>query len=252
MRILFTCVGRRVELIQGFREAAASLRTDLVIYGTDISPTAPAMQFCDEKRIVPRIRDQEYIPTLLRICREEGIDAVIPTIDTDLMLLSVHAPLFEEAGTRVIVSGREEIAVCRDKRLTSALFRSAGLKSPSTCDCVETYAGGFPAFIKPKDGSSSVFAYRADNADALKSFSERVPDYIIQPFISGVEYTVDVFCDFNGEPIYITPRIRHEVRAGEVLKTEIVQDERMIGEIRCLLKQYHPCGAITVQLIREN
>ena len=40
--------------------------------------------------------------------------------------------------------------------------------------------------------------------------------------------TLDAFCDFEGHPILITPRIRLAVRAGEVLKTEIAQDETII------------------------
>ena len=84
------------------------------------------------------------------------------------------------------------------------------------------------------------------------TFSEIVPDYIIQPYISGTEYTVDAFCDFDGNPIFVTPRIRLAVRAGEVLKTKIDQDEKIIAEMQRLLEKYKPCGAITVQLIRDD
>ena len=52
-----------------------------------------------------------------------------------------------------------------------------------------------------------------------------VEDYIIQPFVSGREFTIDIFCDFEGNPIYITPRERMQVRAGEVLKTQICIDK---------------------------
>ena len=106
--------------------------------------------------------------------------------------------------------------------------------------------------FKPKDGSSSIFAYKAENEEELKAFSEQVPDYIIQPFIKGTEYTVDIFCDFDGKPVYITPRIRQAVRAGEVLKTKIVQDEKIITEMMSLVADYKPCGQITVQMIRQE
>ena len=86
----------------------------------------------------------------------------------------------------------------------------------------------------------------------LESFAQQVPDYIIQPYISGTEYTVDIFCDFEGNPIFITPRIRLAVRAGEVLKTKITQDKQIIGEMKQLIKDYAPCGQITVQMIRQD
>ena len=42
------------------------------------------------------------------------------------------------------------------------------------------------------------------------------------------------------------------MRAGEVLKTEISQDAQIIEEMQRLVADYKPCGALTVQLIREE
>jgi hypothetical protein len=39
--ILFTCVGRRVELLEAFRSAAFDLGIDLLIIGTDTSAAVP-------------------------------------------------------------------------------------------------------------------------------------------------------------------------------------------------------------------
>ena len=64
MKLLFTSVGRRVELIQAFRKAADRLNIGLKIYGADISDSAPALAFCDHTVIVPRIYDEKYIPEL--------------------------------------------------------------------------------------------------------------------------------------------------------------------------------------------
>ena len=126
------------------------------------------------------------------------------------------------------------------------------MNSPHPVSDWKEYKEGYPAFIKPKDGSSSVFAYKVDNETELKAYAEQVPDYIIQPFVEGTEYTIDVFCDFEGKPIYITPRIRLAVRAGEVLKTKIIQDDKIISEIKQLIDDYRPCGQITVQMIRKK
>ena len=52
MKILFTSVGRRVELMQAFRKAADELNIGLTIIGADITESAPALYFCDETRIV--------------------------------------------------------------------------------------------------------------------------------------------------------------------------------------------------------
>ena len=61
MRILFTGVGRRIELIQAFRNAALELNIDLKIYGADITGTAPALAYCDYVRKVVPMKDPGYI-----------------------------------------------------------------------------------------------------------------------------------------------------------------------------------------------
>lgn len=265
MKILFTSVGRRVELMQAFRKAAdelksfGELKNELIIIGADITDTAPALYFCDETRIVPRIKDETYIPVLLDICERKNIDCLIPTIDTDLLLLAENKKRFESIGTKVLISAVDKVKICRDKNFTADYFHSLGLKSPRPVNTVEKYEdeikegkAGFPAFIKPKDGSSSIDAYKVNNLENLRVYAEKIGDYIIQPYISGREYTIDIFCDYEGNPVYITPRERVAVRAGEVLKTRIEQDDTMIAEMQMLINDFKPCGQITVQLIREE
>ncbi len=259
MKIVFTSVGRRVELVQAFRNAANELNISLTIIGADVTDSAPALQFCDKTEIVCKIKEPNYIPTLLDICNREKVDCLIPTIDTDLLLLANHKADFERIGTKVLISAPEKVAICRDKNYTAEYFLSLGLNSPLPVNDVVKYEQGievgtfgFPAFIKPKDGSSSIDAYRVDRLADLKTYAQKIGDYIIQPFIAGREFTIDIFCDYEGNPVYITPRERLAVRAGEVLKTKITQDEKMIEEMLTLIKDYKPCGQITVQLIHEE
>lgn len=54
-RILFTGVGRRIELLQAFRNAALVLNKELKIYGADMAGTAPALAYCDYTRKVVAI-----------------------------------------------------------------------------------------------------------------------------------------------------------------------------------------------------
>lgn len=252
LHLLFTSVGRRVELIRMFRRAADILGVRLVITGTDISPTAPALAFCDYGVAVPRISSPDYIPTLVQLCRETQVDGLIPTIDTDLLPLAMEKQRFEDVGTRVFISDPDKIHICRNKCATADYLLSLGLYAPRAVMKVSDYQEGFPAFIKPIDGSSSVGANRADTLEELEMYAKQLGRYMIQPFARGTEYTVDIFCDDRGNPVYITPRIRMAVRAGEVLKTKIHNQENIISEMHTLLKAFKPCGPITVQLIRNN
>lgn len=252
MRILFTGVGRRIELLQAFRNAALVLNIDLKIYGADTDGTAPALAYCDYTRHVVSMKDPKYINNLLRICREDSINLIIPTIDTDLLVLSENKRKFEAAGTRVMISAPDKIKICRDKNNTSQFFVDCGLHAPMPVNDWKQYKSGYPAFIKPKDGSSSINAFKIENTEELEIYADQVEDYIVQPFISGREYTIDIFCDWDGNPISIVPRERLQVRAGEVLKTQICLDKTMIEESKKLCAAFKPCGPMTVQLIKDN
>lgn len=252
MNILFTGVGRRIELLQAFRNAALVLNKDLKIYGADMAGTAPALAYCDFVRKVVAMNAPEYIDNLLSICKEDDIDLLIPTIDTDLLVLSENKDKFELIGTNVMISDPEKIKICRDKNNTSQFFVDCGLKAPMPVNNWKDYDAGYPAFIKPKDGSSSIDAYKVENREELEVYANQVDDYIVQPFVDGKEYTIDIFCDWDGNPISIVPRERMQVRAGEVLKTRIELDENMIEESKTLCKYFNPCGPMTVQLIRDN
>lgn len=252
IRILFTGIGRRVELMQAFHNAAATLNKKVIIYGADMATTAPALAYCDHIRIVCSMKSEDYIPQLLEICRKDGIDLVIPTIDTDLQVLAYNKERFEKLGTKVLISAPDMISICRDKNKTSQFFIDCGLKAPMPCNDYKKYASGFPAFIKPKDGSSSLNAYRIEDAEELAFYAHIIDGYIIQPFITGKEYTVDIFCDFDGKPVSIVPRERVAVRSGEVLKAKICLDETIIEQTKSIVKRFKPCGPMTVQLIKDS
>ena len=250
--ILFTGAGRRIELITAVREASLTEGIPLSIIGADMAREAPVLSFCVRVRQVVPISDPSYIEELLAICGEEAVDLLIPTIDTDLLLLSQNRERFLAQGTRVLISEEEKIRLCRDKNLTGDFFAGCGLKAPATVHDIAAYAGPFPAFIKPKDGSSSIGAHRAETEEALAHYARELDDYVIQPLIEGEEYTIDICCDFEGHTISIVPRIRQRVRAGEVLQTKIVMDDALIRASEEVIRAFRPCGPITVQAIRHK
>lgn len=252
IHILVTGVGRRVELMQAFHQAALKLDINLKLYGADMAGTAPALAYCDYTRKVCGMKEQNYIQELVDICIADKIDLVMPTIDTDLLVLSQNVDKFEAIGTKVLVSKPEKILICRDKNNTGDFFESCGLRAPKTYNDYKEYNGSFPCFIKPKNGSSSINAFKVKDVEELEVYANQVDDYIIQPFVEGREFTIDIFCDFEGNPIFITPRERLQVRAGEVLKTQIYMDETMIDESKKLIEGFKTCGPMTVQLIQDK
>lgn len=91
VNVLFTSVGRRVELLRAFRRAYDSLRLAGRIIAVDIDPLAPGLQVADRCYIVPRLSMPDYIPTLVEICERERVNLVFPLIDPDIPIPWSHS-----------------------------------------------------------------------------------------------------------------------------------------------------------------
>ena len=115
INILFSCVGRRVGLINCFRDAASRLGIDLGVYGCDAEPLSPALHACDAYEIVTSICEDSYIEKLLELVDRWKITLIVPTIDTELPVLSANKARFEQAGCTVLVSNPETISMCNNK-----------------------------------------------------------------------------------------------------------------------------------------
>ena len=65
VNILFTSIGRRVELINSWKKAYADLGINGQIIGTDIDPLAAASNFVDSFHIVPNSNHKDFIAQLV-------------------------------------------------------------------------------------------------------------------------------------------------------------------------------------------
>jgi carbamoyl-phosphate synthase large subunit len=229
--ILFTSCGRRVSLIRHFIKALRQLNLDGNIVAADASDRSPAFHITDRSYLVPRVNTAEYIPRLVDICSQEQIGIVIPLIDTELAVLAENRHRFGLIGTQVIVSDPEVIAIGMNKTETRAFFKRNGIDTPEiyTAQDIEQGRYHLPLMVKPNDGSASKMVFKAETHEQLTFFRRYVPHAIIQEFIDGDEYTLDVFVDLNGLVRCVVPRLRLEVRAGEVSKGLIVKNDRIIA-----------------------
>ena len=107
--------------------------------------------------------------------------------------------------------------------------------------------------IKPFDGSSSKGVTKITNEKELNFFKDYIPNAMIQEYISGDEYTVDVMVDFEGNIKTIVPRLRIETRAGEVSKGITKKDHDIIKAVENVVKALpSPVGCITLQCFKQE
>jgi carbamoyl-phosphate synthase large subunit len=253
--VLFTCIGRRVSLLRSFQKAAKSLRLRATFCGTDIGKLSPALQLCDRALLVSRTTQPEYIDQLLAIVRKLGVDLLAPTVDLDLRLLAENRARFEELGCRVLVSNPDVIDTCQDKRRTFEFLTENGFDSPRTMSVRAALAADrrgeltWPCFLKRWDGYAGLDNAVAHDRSELRFFAKRIPNPMCQEFVEGREYTCDVYVDFDMRVRCVVPRLRIEIRSGEVSKGRTVKDARIMAQAGRVVERLGAGpGVITVQL----
>lgn len=249
--VAFTCVGRRIELIQAFRSAFRKLRLKGSIVGFDRFMHAPAMHVCDAAEVVCEVAEDRYIPMLLDTCARHKVQLLVPTTDRELQKLADARQQFADIGCTVLVSSPEVINICQDKLRTFEFLRDAGFDTPDTCSAQEALARtshNWPYFLKPRDGSASQRLGVARSLEELRLHCRREPDCIVQPYITGTEYTVDVLADLSGAVRCVVPRRRYEVRWGEVSKGITVKHRTIMQQSTALVQALRTGpGVITIQ-----
>lgn len=252
INVLFTCIGRRVSLLNSFRRAAGQLRINASFFGTDMTELSPALQLCDKSFLVKPTTHPGYIRQLLEIVKKNRIKLLIPTVDLDLKALALNKSKFTSLGCQVLVSNPEVIDICQDKRKTFLFLMKNGFDTPDTMSVRSALSKRkltWPCFLKPWDGYAGRGNAIVNNRKELSFFAKRIPNAICQEFIEGTEYTCDVYIDFDLNVRCVVPRKRIEVRTGEVSKGKVVKNTRIMKQAASLAEKLGAGpGVITLQL----
>jgi carbamoyl-phosphate synthase large subunit len=256
LSVLFTCIGRRVSLLESFRRAGRQLKINLSLLGTDTSALSSALQLCDKRFLVKPTEHADYVRQLLSIVKANRVKLLVPTVDLDLKALSRNKMKFAAMGCRVLVSSPEVIDICQDKRKTYHFLVKNGFDTPVTMSIKSALSKrklNWPCFLKPWDGYASRGNAVVNNHRELLLFGKRIPNAICQEFVKGLEHTCDVYVDFDMKVRCVVPRKRIEIRAGEVSKAQIVKNHHIISDGAKLVEALGAGpGVITLQLFLSN
>ncbi len=249
--ILITSVGRRVSLVKNFQETLKRFNKTGRVYTTDMNPfLSSACQISDGYLQVPRVTDKEYLNILKDYCLKNEISIVVPTIDTELYILSCAKDDFLNDGIFLAISSIKICEIFYLKDTTEKFFLDNKLNTPRRIEDISHCS--YPIFAKFNNSSCSIGAQIVYTPKIAKELSHD-KNYVFQEYIQGDEFTVDAFIDKSGKVISIVPRQRLEVRAGEVSKAKAIKDQRIIMAIKGLCSKLNGAyGCITIQLFRTN
>lgn len=253
VNILITSVSRKVWLVKAFKTALQGEGIKGNIVSVDINPLSAGF-FLSDKHYLASSSEHNFIPTILEICKKENIKLLIPTRDGELLLFAKSKQMFEKQGTHVMVSSPEVIETCNDKYRFYQFLTRSNIPTPKTClpDQSNFSSAHYPLLVKSRCGSRSKDVFNVKNEKELKFFINYLPRSVIQEFVNGKEYTVDLFSDFNGKVLTVVPRERIEVFCGESYKAKTVRDNQIMEQAKNLAPKIGTIGHITIQCIKND
>ena len=213
------------------------------IFGIDIDDNSAGWHQVDQAYLVPRYSDALCFEVIEEIIRKNKVNIVFPTVNEGLLAWSKKIKEYKEKyNVYIMLSNEKVIRICTDKWQTYKFFYDNSIPTPRT-SLERKYE-----LLKPRVGRGSAGIMHTKKV----SRSFKMDGYISQEVVHGEEYTIDILCDLDSNPIYIIPRKRVEVESGVSTKGITINDEQIIRYCKEIIEKLKPIGIINIQCIKAG
>ncbi len=249
IRLLFLGASRLVGLLERFIAAGRAEAVEVENFSIEDDSPWHAIGAAGVAHIIPgpRFLSGELAPFLLERVRELGINIVVPSVDAATVALAQLRGQLAQMGVAATVSDESLCRAMHDKRLADCWFRENHLPVPAASD------GIWPQLAKPRFGASSRDITVFSNGEDFRAWAEKhtVDDYVVQRFISGVEYSIDAYAGKNGFAEAVS-RVRVVTSGGEAMVTRTERNPRVLDVVNHALACPGWYGPLVFQVIDDG
>lgn len=257
MNILILSAGTRNKIIEYFKK---ELGEEGKVIATDCNPLAPALYAADANYIVPRIDDPNYLNIIFDICKKEEIKGLFSLIDPELSLIAKHKQEFIDNGIIPFVSDYETVEMCFDKYKMFNRCKELNIPTVKSYIDLDVFKSDldkkiiqFPVFVKPYNGSCSMNIQCINTLKDLEFNMDKYNNLMIQEYMNGTEYGVDVYVDVISKKI-ISVFIKKKIlmRSGETDKSVSVKNDKLLKLIQKFVTKLEFVGQIDIDVFEKD
>ncbi|PCC17948.1 MULTISPECIES: ATP-grasp domain-containing protein [Brevibacterium] len=274
--VVIGSAGRRLYLIDWFRQAFDTLEIDGRVVVTENDKTSSSATYGDIGRIMPKYSDPAYETALLDLIADLEPQLFISVNDYELLHLHVNTDLADrmrQSGVLVPGVSAEWQRGCVDKLQTAQMLTDIGVPTAPTVsggdrDGLSALASNSDdVVVKHRFGSGSsglaiVSADRAEEAVAeslltAPARSDTEPtadDVVVQPKLSGVEHGVDIVGALRAPRnlAAVLARRKLRMRAGETDKAVTVDPAPFVANSALIAEAAGLTGLIDVDMFLDE
>ena len=246
MNILFTNIGRRNYLVE-FAKSIIGTK----IFVSDSDQYASAVLEEDITYIQTpwvSINPKSYLEFLLGKCLMHKIDLIIPLMDFELPILSLNKEKFKSNGILICISDNFLVENTLNKIKTYNQF-SKFINIPKVFEKIECAPSSRKLIKKKIMGSGSFGMEICNDKNSIINFSEGKD--MLQLFIEGDEFGMDILNDLNGNFVHASFRRKNSMRSGETDQATTFFDKDFWELAIYLSKLFKHVGNIDIDLIKE-
>jgi carbamoyl-phosphate synthase large subunit len=216
------------------------------IVATDSDPLSPGLEMADVGAVVPPAAAPDFFLRAREIIRDEGVEVILPTSGFDTPVYAAHDGELHAAGVTVVGCGLYAMETCLDKWLFYQRVRDEFPVPRTQLQPSDDLT--FPCFVKPIRGKGSQGAALCRDRQALDVRLREGDEVLIQEYLPGDEYSVDVFADLDGRPVVAVPRL-HLGRVERVsVRGQVLHHEGIESLCMRLARALRVKGPVSVQL----
>ena len=207
-----------------------SLNDGHTLFMADMDPCASGLYLVppEQRLLVPRGDADSFVDAIVEACIAHRIEVVLSTVDAELIPLAKALDRFEKRGIRLPLPPLSCLLACRDKlallTLTEGVVPLPHYEVIGKDTAAQTHT--FPLFAKPRVSAGSRGAMLVSSAQELNALPQD-GSVLLQEWLSGEEYSVDVYITSKGKAIAAVPRLRMKTDSGIAVAARTVHDPEL-------------------------
>jgi carbamoyl-phosphate synthase large subunit len=251
---------------------------DIHVTAADANPDAVGRRLVDDFVTIPFAHQENFIETILSVCREKNIHVLLPLVTKELIPLAQHVKELEASGVKLLVSSAESLEIANNKSRLYQFLEWRGIDLPAyrvveTIEQFETAVKelGYPdkdICFKPSVSNGSrgfrilsnkinkldlLFNYKPDSKymtleEAIAILSSGLfPELLVSEYLPGDEFSIDCLAN-HGETLIAVPRLRKKMINGISVEGEFIKEESIISYCKQIIKELRLHGNIGLQV----
>ena len=224
VRVLVTGAGGPAA-VSVLKSLSADPSVRLVAADTDPRAAGLSLVPPEARTLIPAGSNPQFAGVMLARCLKMGIDVLIPTVDAELRPLALARADFSWAGVELMLAPDWALDICLDK-LALARCCAGQVPVPRTKPfdpAAHLKSWTYPVIVKPRTGSGSGDVALVESSQALGRLGAPA-GFIVQEYLPGEEYSVDVLADGTGHVVASVPKARERVDSAEAVAGRTLHD----------------------------